>query len=205
MRRVRFRWLLGAAVAALSISTVVPARAQPTTAQVDHPQSPQTETPPIIADFEGRKIDLAKDWGAARACLVWRQGGVVECFRTNQALDAREQQLSPQRQQPKQAGTGAASGTAAASFSCSSSLNLYEHSWYGGRRVSYWDRGFWQNLSGAGFDNKMSSYVTGGCYAHLAENAWGGGWWYPGYTGPYYGEGWLSAGWDNRVSSIYLE
>jgi len=56
-----------------------------------------------------------------------------------------------------------------------------------------------------GFDNQLSSYITGACYAHLAENTNGGGFWYPGYTGPNHGEQYLSAGWNDRVSSIKID
>ena len=156
-----------------------------------------------IATFEGRQIDLAGDWGEAKACLVWRQGGVMECYRTEAALDAREAQLGAGRR--AQAGE---SPTAARSFydfswSCSSPLRLYEYNWYGGRRLSFWDRGYWQNLGDYGFNDQTSSYIIGGCYAHLAEHANGGGWWYPGPTYPYAGEPVM--GWQDVISSIYIE
>ena len=168
----------------------------------------RVERRPAIATFEGKKIDLAGDWGEARACLVWRQGGVMECFRSEAALDAREAQLRGGRPAPapKQEPSGDVT-TAYASYSysyyCSSSLRLYEHNWYGGRRLSFWDRGYWQNLSTYGFDNSTSSYIVGACYAHLAEHANGGGWWYPGPTYPYAGEPVM--GWQDVISSIYIE
>ena len=28
----------------------------------------------------GTGVDLSGGWGSAKACLVWTQGGVVECF-----------------------------------------------------------------------------------------------------------------------------
>jgi hypothetical protein len=84
-------------------------------------------------------------------------------------------------------------------------LRLFDYSYYGGRQLWFWDRGFWQNLWDYGFDNRTSSYAVGGCYAHLAEYADGGGWWYPGPTYPYAGEPVLRWGWDNVISSIYIE
>jgi len=182
----------------------VPARAatdpgQETTSA--HGRSPLVERRPAIADFEGRRIDLAGDWGEARACLVWRQGGVVECFRSSQALDRRAADLAPARAVHDSAGAV----TALSSFSCSSSLSLYDYGGYGGRRVSFWDRGFWQNLGDYGFDDAPSSYIVGGCYAHLAEHPDGAGWWYPGNTSPYHGEAYMYSSWNNRVSSIYVE
>jgi hypothetical protein len=152
------------------------------------------------ATFEGSTIDLAVDWGDARACLIWRQGGVVECFRTEAELDAREEEL-----RGAQSSQAAEAPTAARSYSwyCSSSLRLYEHNWYGGRRLSFWDRGYWQNLADYGFEDQTSSYIVGACYVHLAEHAWGGGWWYPGPTYPYAGEPVM--GWQDVISSIFIE
>jgi hypothetical protein len=166
-----------------------------------HGRSSQVERRPAIADFEGRPLDMAGDWGQARACLVWRQGGVLECFRSSEALDRRAAQLAPARAAHDSSGAV----TALSSFSCSSSLSLYDYGGYGGRRVSFWDRGFWQNLGDYGFDDAPSSYIVGGCYAHLAEHPDGAGWWYPGDTSPYHGEAYMYWYWDNRVSSIFVE
>jgi hypothetical protein len=167
------------------------------------------ETRPAIASFEGDSIDLAGDWGDADACLVWRQGGVLECFRTVEELDAREAELAPRRAAASGGSTRSnaiAGGTVAgstASYSCSSSLRLYEHNYYGGRRLSFWDRGYWQNLSWYGFDNRTSSYLVGACYVHLAEHPDGGGWWYPGPAYPWAGE--PAMWWQDVISSIYIE
>jgi hypothetical protein len=221
------------AATVISLFVMAPAGAQTAAAPVA--QAPAAPAPtaggsPVVADFEGRKIDLARNWDKAQACLVWRQGGVVECFRTDAALEARERELEPQHRQlaaaqaapaavaaspapvadGRMAGdaggtvTGPAPSLAQSSFSCSSSLDLYEHSYYGGRRLSFWDRGLWQNVGDYGFDNMMSSYIVGACYVYLADYRWGGGDWYPGTTSSYHPEGWLLPGWDNRVSSLYI-
>ena len=157
---------------------------------------------PVLARFEGRDIDLSADWGEARACLIWRQGGVVECFRTAQALDAFSAQLARERGRPDPT-----SGDIAAFslWSCNGALRLFDYSYYGGRQLSFWDRGYWQNLSDYGFDDRTSSYAVGGCYVHLAEHPYGGGWWYPGATYPWAGEPVMWWGWSNVVSSIYIE
>lgn len=151
------------------------------------------------ANFEGSTIDLAGDWGDAQACLVWRQAGISECFRTTEALDAREKELAPQREVSRRSGA-----VAAYSSSCSSSLRLYEHNWYGGRRLSFWDRGYWQNLAWYGFEDRTSSYIVGGCPVYLAEHGDGGGWWYPGPTYPYAGEPAMYWDWQDTLSSIYI-
>ncbi len=162
-----------------------------------------TDRQPAIATFEGRSIDLSRDWGEARACLVWRQGGVLECFRTPEALDARIAQLSPRR--TGRPSSGDVTASAASAFSCSAALRLFDYNYYGGRQLSFWDRGYWQNLADYGFDDRTSSYGVGGCYAHLAEDPWGGGWWYPGPTYPYAGEPVMSWDWQDTISSIFIE
>ncbi len=190
------------ALSALFFTLAVPAQAGAQARRGDgrHPVAP-VERLPAIASFEGRRINLAEDWGEAQACLVWRQGGVLECFRTVEALDALEARLDPQREPTAPSSDG--SLFAASSSCCSSSLRLYEHNWYEGRRLSFWDRGYWQNLYLYGFDNQASSYIVGGCYTHLAEHPDGGGWWYPGPTYPYAGEPVM--GWQDVISSIYIE
>jgi hypothetical protein len=155
---------------------------------------------PAIAMFEGKKIDLAAGWGEATSCLIWRQGGVMECFRSEALLDAREAQLRS-REAATEGSTADSSGER--SVWCSSSLRLYEHNWYGGRKLSFWDRGYWQNLADYGFNDRTSSYIVGACYAHLAEHPNGGGWWYPGPTYPWAGEPVM--GWQDVISSIYIE
>lgn len=161
------------------------------------------ERRPALAQFEGRTINLAEDWGEAQACLVWRQGGVLECFRTPEALDARESQLDPAR---RGGGPSSDGEVALASFSwyCESSLRLFDYTWYGGRQLSFWDRGYWQNLWDYGFDDRTSSYIVGACAVYLADYGFGGGDWYWGPTYPYAGEPVMSWDWQNAVSSIYI-
>ena len=168
--------------------------------EVPDPAAGAVERRPAIALFEGRSIDLAEDWGEARACLVWRQGGVLECFRTPEALDAREAQLAQARGKP----SSDEATTASFGWSCSSPLRLFDFYYYGGRQLSFWDRGYWQNLWEFGFDNRTSSYAIGACYAYLAEYANGGGWWYPGPDWPWAGEPIMSWDWQNTISSIYV-
>ena len=188
---------------------VVPVQAQmqvaPEDASRGGPATPP-ERRPAMATFEGRVIDLSKDWEEARACLVWRQGGVLECFRTPEALDARAARLSPEHAgRPDSQDSADTMSFYASSASCSSYLRLFDYNHYGGRALWFKDRGYWQNLWDYGFEDRTSSYAVGGCYAHLAEHAWGGGWWYPGPTYPYAGESEMAWDWQNTISSIYIE
>lgn len=198
-------WLFG--MTALVMPLAGPAQAQEPSRQqaLDRQGSGHTPDPrAAFASFEGRTIDLGRDWGDARACLVWRQGGISECFRTEQALDAREAQLAPRREATTATSAATSTATAYYSYSCSSSLRLYEYNWYGGRRLSFWDRGWWQNLSDYGFEDRTSSYIVGACPVWLAEHADGGGAWYDGPTYPYAGEPGMPWYWQDRISSIYV-
>ncbi len=198
MRGTKVVGLLGVATLLLGGWTA-PAYAGPDDA-------PGAERRPAIAAFEGRTVDLSQDWGEARACLVWRQGGVLECFRTPEELEARAARLSPERARPgRPEPRPSGDVTAAYSYSCSSSLRLFDYTHYGGRQLWFWDRGYWQNLWDYGFEDRTSSYAVGACYVHLAEHADGWGWWYGGPTYPYAGEPVMSWSWQNVISSIYIE
>lgn len=196
------RGLVGLTALLLALAGVPAAAGAQAAADDDRGRSPRGRVEPgaAIASFEGRPIDLAEDWGEAQACLVWRQGGVLECFRTPEAMDARGAALLPGRS-PARSATDAV----AASFSCGSPLRLYDYSYYGGRQLWFWDRGFWQNLPDYGFDDRTSSYIVGACYAYLAEHPDGGGWWYPGPMYPYAGEPVMYASWQNTITSIYVQ
>lgn len=156
---------------------------------------PPAASSPSIALFEGKQIDLSQGWGEAKACLVYQQGGIVECFRDRAGLQAREAQLA----------TSSVLSPASALAACSSPLRLYADIYYGGRELALYDRGYWQNLSTWDFDNQLSSYKVGACGVRLAENAYGGGTWYPGSTTAGAWEPFMLSGWDNRVSSVYIQ
>lgn len=150
---------------------------------------------PSLALFEGSQIDLSQGWGEAKACVVYG-GGTVECFRDGAGLLARETQLETTRM---------AAAPTAATATCSTPLRLFADSSYGGRELDFYDRGYWQNLSTWSFDNQLSSYKVGGCGVYLADFANGGGSWYPGNTSPGHNEPVMSSGWNDRISSIYIQ
>ncbi len=156
---------------------------------------PASATPPagngVIASFENKKIDLSKEWGAAKACGVWQNA--VECFRTVSDLDDKAAAVAKSRTAP---------GIRAR---CSTPLQLGEHNSLRGRVLRFYDRGSWQNLGSYNFNDKTSSYRTGACTAHLAEHNDGRGYWYPGNTGPNHYEASMRSGWNDRVSSIKID
>lgn len=146
---------------------------------------------PETAFFQGRRIDLTKGWGRARACLALPLKTL--CFRSSAALDrrlAREMIKTDGKVQPQ--------------ASCSSALQLFQHTLFGGRRLVFYGRGYWQNLGAWGFNDELSSYSVGRCSVHLAEHNYGHGYWYPGNTGAGSSEARMRSGWNDRVSSIYI-
>ena len=61
----------------------------------------------------------------SRSCLVWTQGGVVECFGSDKELDARSTELS--------AAKAARAGT------CASSLDVWADAGFVGTHLRFWD------------------------------------------------------------------
>lgn len=185
------RRLTTAVVVALCLA-VLPASA--------HGRAASSAPPPLLATFEGGHIDLSQGWGDAQACLVYRGAGIVECFRNRTGLLEREARLETQT--PSTAATPAPS---AASVTCSSPLRLFADSNYGGRELDFYDRGYWQNLSAWSFDNQLSSYKVGACGVYLADGADGAGSWYPGNTSAGHYEPVMASGWNDRISSIFIQ
>jgi len=141
---------------------------------------------PAIGILEGEAIDLAADWGEARACAVTDTG--VICFRSVAELDAHERAVA------------ARSGR---SLSCSTPLRLYSGQFRTGRVLSISERGRWVNLSSYGFDNQTSSYRAGSCRILLAAGSFGAGSQHPGCRRAYCTENVMRRGWNNVVSSVY--
>jgi len=179
MRSINSVVVAAIAAASAMIVATVPAAARP--------------NPGATASFEGTTINLAHGWGDAVACTA--DGYSTTCFRSDADMDAH-----------LASGAGSESATRAESVfaACSTSLRLYDGTNYSTPVLSLSSRGVWTNLSSYGFDNRTSSYRVGACAAYFAENASGGGSWYPGNTAAGAQSSSMLSGWDNRVSSIYL-
>lgn len=148
-----------------------------------------------LALFEEEVIDLVDGWGDATACLVWDTESVVECFRTEAELIERADELERSR----------AAGGAAASSSCSTSLKLYDGTSYTGSALYLYTRTQWINLSNYGWANRTSSFKVGACSSYFADYPNGGGSWYPtSHTQAWDQSASMISGWNNRVSSVYM-
>jgi hypothetical protein len=140
---------------------------------------------PVLATFEGKTINLATGWGAATAC-VQRANGTV-CYRTEAELD---QQLATEPP------------TMVAAV-CSSSVRLYRGAGFTLTVLALTTRQTVLNLSNYGFDNDTSSYKIGACSAGL-YGAPSLGSPYPGSTAANASAANMVSGWDNTISSVYI-
>lgn len=143
----------------------------------------------VVADFEGRRIDLAEGWGEAQACAVTPEW--VRCFRTEPEMDA----ALLERREGQHA-------IASPLATCSSSLRLYDETNYGVPVVSFTTTGSLIVLGSHGFDNKTSSYRIGACAAKLYDGI--GTTQYPGNTNAGASAATMQSGWNNTISSVLM-
>jgi hypothetical protein len=193
------RKYLSLCIVALTVTVMVTMTVPPVYAAGISPTSSS------IASFDGHPIDLAKGWGAATACLVARQEGVFECFRTRAELAARKAAVTTAKVATASVDAPQADAASAsrATSTCSASVDLYSGQSYSGLELSLIDEGYWQQLSYAGFDNTAVSFLGGACSFHLAQGNFGQGYWYPGNTGAWSFASDMGS-WDRTVSSVYI-
>lgn len=148
--------------------------------------------------FEGDHINLNVDWGDATACLIWDDVGIRECFRTEAEMDKLITELE------KRPGFGTTASVQASQ--CSGSVRLYDGLLYTGQVLELRDRLQWISLSAYGFSNKTTSFKIGSCSSYFADFEWGGGSWYPTSSTEAWDMAWMMVyGWNNRVSSVYIQ
>ncbi len=140
----------------------------------------------VVASFEGGRIRLADGWGDAHACLSDDDG--TRCYRTKGEMN-RVEELDTQ---PLVLLVG-----------CGGPLYLYTGSSYTGNTLALSTRGVTISLSPYGFSNVTSSYQIGPCSARFYDTT-SGGTVYPGNTNASVSSPSMLAGWDNRVSSVYI-
>jgi hypothetical protein len=150
---------------------------------------------PSIALFEGRTIDLRDGWGEAGACTT--DGVTTECFRTEKQMD--EYLANPVGELVQ-----AVLGVIGIQSVCSTTLRLYANTFYGGSALAISTRFAVSNLATWGFSNVTSSYKVGACAATFYDGDNANPPVYPGSTGAGVFSVSMLAGWDNRVSSVYI-
>ena len=140
------------------------------------------------ARFEGQWIDLSEGWGVARACMV-SAGRPTECFRTVTEMDAR---------------AAVALASTSPTANCSTPLKLRDGASQTLGQANVYSRGVWVNLNSLSFDNKTSSFTVGACSIDLAAGSNGGSSHYLSCLSAFCVENTMDPGWDNAVSSAYL-
>ncbi len=160
-------------------------------------------TESVIATFGDETLDLSKDWGDARACMVLEEApDEPECFRSEAEMDVRLTDVGRGDETRRYASIGQKSAFA----NCWSSLRLYDGGWYTGQVLYLSTRNAWLNLSNYGFNQKTSSFKIGACDSYLADfNNGGGAWYNVAATRAWQTRGSMGGGWNNDVSSVFLK
>lgn len=172
--------------------------------------SEEAQADGVPAVFDGAVIDLSEGWRGAEACLYWPELlDTAECFHTEEQMDTRiaelDRQVEPSQRDGATASLRPNSSAALASANCSGYLRLYGGVNYGSPVLYLRSRWTWLNLSAFGFNNQTSSYKVGPCSAYFADLSNGGGDWYPTYVTEAYNQSSnMISGWNNDVSSVYL-
>lgn len=158
------------------------------------------------ATFNGQALDLAESWGGATACMVWLDAtDGIECFASEEALDARVSGLEAQLGLATTTTKGGGPTEGLMGTQCSSYLKLYDGTLYTGTVLYLRSKYQWHNLSSYGFNQKTSSFKVGACSTYFADYSNGGGAWYPTYlTQAWDQAGAMLSGWNNDVSSVYI-
>jgi hypothetical protein len=181
-----------------------------------HPAVASPAAPPIY--YKGKQINLAGGKGANLNCVIYLTHGA--CFDTVSQMKADEARVA----KSDTADGAAFPSTTNADDSplypvCSTPLSVWVDEGYQGTEKDFAARGVWRNMTDYGINDKISSFIVGNCYAHLAEDIYGGGLWYPCDTSPgaHHREMDLDnnnggppcsaqkTNWNDRVSSTYLE
>ena len=156
------------------------------------------------AGYYGGFIDMAVDQPGDTACVIRPDVlDAPECFDTEAEADEFGAELLA-----TYGPVGSRWYRASLFSNCASPVKLYEGAWGTGSQAHIWGQRFsWTNLSGHPhyFNQKTSSYRIGACDAIFADYANGGGAHYPTQwteaNDVFLG---MASGWDNDVSSVYI-
>lgn len=141
----------------------------------------------VIATFDGQSIRLSDGWGEAGACHSDDDG--TRCYRTEREMNEVEGLDQSQSELLLAA--------------CSTSLRLYRGTSFGGGVLSLTQRFTGIALGPYGFDNDTSSYKVGACSSTFYDGGVGSAA-YPGATGAGAQSSSMVAGWNNRISTVYI-
>lgn len=138
-----------------------------------------------LATFEGQIIDLSTGWGEAKACTT--DGTTTQCFRSEAEMTA-----------------ATSTNVSAMSTACTPSVMLYSGTYFSGLSLRLNLSNVLYKLSTFNFDNVTSSFGIGYCDAHFYDGLSSFTAEYPGSTVAYASAAVMAAGWDNRISSVFI-
>lgn len=171
--------------------------------------------PPVY--YKGQQINLASGEGANLNCVIYLTHGA--CFDTVAHMKADEARVAKSDTADGAAFPSATSDSVLPAYPvCSQPLSVWTDEGFQGTEKDFAARGVWRNMTDYGINDKISSFIVGACYSHLAENVDGGGLWYPCDTssGAHHREMDLDdnnggppcpaqqTNWNDRVSSTWL-
>jgi hypothetical protein len=154
------------------------------------PAAPSTG---VFVEFDGVTLDLSRSWGTAVACTY--DGVTARCFHSEAEMDRSLTTGSTVVRPVRTLGTNGSS--------CSSALRLYDLTFQTGTVLMITARQTAIDLAVVGFDNLTSSYRVGACasnlYSGFLSNL------YPGNTSAFAGANVMLTGWNNIISSVYVQ
>jgi hypothetical protein len=150
---------------------------------------------PWLAFYDGTVIDLRDGWGTATACSS--DGVVTVCFDSEAEMDRATDDLVADVVETL-------IGVISPLSACGSTLRLYNTTGFGGSVLQLTQQGVFVDLSTYSFNNITSSYRVGACSSVFADGSGGSGAIYPGNTSAGVQASSMVAGWNDRISSIYI-
>lgn len=211
-----FRSALLACAALLIMSTVgaTTAAAQLTSLADAQEQGDRSATAPVFSEsadgfvYKGAPVSQETISAKALACLAVDKGP-SRCYDSTDEMERAEVPVRAAAAAKKRRGikARAAYTTAYAGRDCSirTILTIFTGASWTGAAAGFSERGRWANL-GSAINNQGSSFAMGDHSGHLAEDAGGGGYWYPYDTSICAFDMNLNlngSGWNNRISSRY--
>ena len=204
--------LVSVATLAALLGTPAPSSAAAATAL------PSSRGNPSLALYRGRMIDLRVSWEGADACAS--DGRITRCFDSEREMDAylaghdvRGNLLDGGAELTTEVDGDLASaivapiddvGGSLMAALCGSTLRLWSDPGFAGSLLQLSTRYTIANLSAYGFSNIVSSYKVGACNSVFYDGSNGSGSTFPGGTWAGAQGSSMLAGWDNRISSVYI-
>jgi hypothetical protein len=162
------------------------------------PAHADDDEPGVLANYHGQTIDLSVSWEGAQACAFVE--GDANCFDSEEEMNA----FYGWGDEGVGSKAGQAEGGVSLLSNCSSPVRLYASTFYNGATIALYAQGSYLNLSAYGFDNVTSSYKVGACWSAFYDGSGGAPPTYPGSTLAGSSATSMVAGWDNRISSVYI-